>query len=277
MANGTYPWRNPEQYIKNQGASATTVVKCTYSDLHGMLVMTQPNTNNGTSFSAVSISATTFYSGTTNLNYLLGGGSGTPTYVQAGSNITTGGTASAPTVNLASSPSVNNLIASGVSYGATVSGNSIYIGSDLQANIRSVRLTGNISSSSSTFTNITGLSFDIEANTTYMFEFVILFTSPATGTGAGFSLNGPSSPTTFGGRVESHQAAGNIVSFMTAYDVGSIASGVASAGATYTAVIQGVIVNGANAGTLIARMARGGTANNITVKAGSCGILTKTS
>ncbi len=66
------------------------------------------------SLSANSISATTFYSGSTNLNDIfLTTGSLTPTYVHPGSNIITGGTLNNPIINLVSSPSVNNFTASG--------------------------------------------------------------------------------------------------------------------------------------------------------------------
>jgi hypothetical protein len=84
-------------------------------------------------------SATTYYSGNTLLttsitnltNSLYAPISVVATYAQNGNQITTGGTITRPTLNLVSSPAVNNLIASGVSYGATVSGATIYEGSTL--------------------------------------------------------------------------------------------------------------------------------------------------
>jgi len=79
--------------------------------------------------SGTSVSATTFYSGSTNLNYLLGQSSTPATYVQPGNNITTGGTVNAPTINLVASPSVLNLISSGVTFAPSLSGNTIYSGS----------------------------------------------------------------------------------------------------------------------------------------------------
>lgn len=58
------------------------------------------------------ISGTTFYSGSTPLNYLLGNSSpGSSTYVQPGVNITTGGTASAPVVNINSSIALTSVSA----------------------------------------------------------------------------------------------------------------------------------------------------------------------
>ena len=62
------------------------------------------------------------------------GGTGTSTYVQPGTNITTGGTANNPTVNLVDSPSINNLSFSGTATGnafssTTISGGTLYSGS----------------------------------------------------------------------------------------------------------------------------------------------------
>lgn len=58
-----------------------------------------------TSVSATSISATTYFSGSTPLNTILSSlGGSSPTYVQPGTNITTGGTASAPVVNVSLTP-----------------------------------------------------------------------------------------------------------------------------------------------------------------------------
>jgi len=77
--------------------------------------------NNNTLFNSVSantISGGTIYSGNTNLYSIFQqigvGGDGSSTSVQPGSNITTGGTASAPTINVIDSPSINSLTTSGL-------------------------------------------------------------------------------------------------------------------------------------------------------------------
>lgn len=62
------------------------------------------------------LSATTLYSGSTPLTTIIsniGGGGGATTLIQNGRNIVTGGTSAAPTVNLVTSPSVNNIAISG--------------------------------------------------------------------------------------------------------------------------------------------------------------------
>jgi hypothetical protein len=69
--------------------------------------ITFSGTARGTSLSATTISATTFYSGVTNLASLFVNG------LSAGSNVSLGGTATQPIVNVIASPSFNNLTLSG--------------------------------------------------------------------------------------------------------------------------------------------------------------------
>ena len=69
-----------------------------------------------TSISGTSVSATTYYSGSTPLNTILSSlGGGSTTYVQPGLNITTGGTANAPIVNLAGTITLTGATAGTVS------------------------------------------------------------------------------------------------------------------------------------------------------------------
>ena len=78
----------------------------------------------GGSSIATNVSATTIYSGSSNLEGIIyniaNSTSGVHTYVQSGTNIITGGTANAPTVNLTASPSVNNITFSGTAIGGTI-------------------------------------------------------------------------------------------------------------------------------------------------------------
>jgi len=81
-------------------------------------------TATGGSIIGSSISATTIYSGGTNLEQIIlnvTGGVEDITRVQPGSNINTGGTENAPIVSLVDSPSVNNLTFSGTATGGNVS------------------------------------------------------------------------------------------------------------------------------------------------------------
>ena len=239
--------------------------------------ITRPTVNLSPSISLTELSATTLYQGSTPLASLFAPISVVPTHVQPGTNTTTGGTASAPTINLVPSPLVNNLIASGTVHGDILSGDTLYIGADQQVSRRSVRLTSDFVTSSTTAVDVTAFSFSVEANTSYSFEFVIAFQSSSTSAGAGFTINGPASPTLVSARLDSHQSAGNYIQQITGYNVGAAALSTASTGGVYSATVKGTLVNGANAGTFILRALRGASAANITVKAGSSGTLVKTS
>lgn len=74
--------------------------------------------------STTTLSASTIYSGSTNLYNIFSN-----TKIQPGSNIVTGGTINNPTVNLVNSPSVNNFIASGNTSLTIVSATTIISGS----------------------------------------------------------------------------------------------------------------------------------------------------
>ena len=80
------------------------------------------------SVSGTSVSATTFFSGSTDLSALLGQGNGSPTYVKPGVNITTGGTPSAPVINVVGSPVFTAVTASSVS-GTSISATTFFSGS----------------------------------------------------------------------------------------------------------------------------------------------------
>lgn len=78
--------------------------------------------------SFTSVTASNFISGATNLSSIFAPASVQNQWLQNGTNITTGGTPNAPSANLVASPSVTNLVASGVVFGGTLSGNTIFSG-----------------------------------------------------------------------------------------------------------------------------------------------------
>ena len=101
----------------------------------------QANVGTFTSLSASTLSGGTILSGSTNLyNIFATNASIVHTNVQNGTNITTGGTAALPTINLVASPSINSLSFSGTAIGNafsanTVSGGTILSGSTNLYNI----------------------------------------------------------------------------------------------------------------------------------------------
>lgn len=124
-----------------------------------------------------------------------------------------------------------------------------------------------------TFANVTGLSFAVAANKTYAFEFVLFCTADAATTGIDVAVNGPASPTS----IRYTQTYWTSTTAMTergavAYDNNTAST--ASPGATVRAfTVKGVLVNGANAGTLIARAKRENVGTGPNVLAGSYGTL----
>jgi hypothetical protein len=139
---------------------------------------------------------------------------------------------------------------------------------------RRVKLTVDRTNSTTSLANATGLSFTVEANKTYAFEFYIRFRSAATTTGIQLSVNAPASPTALVFNIETPTSNTAITdSIRRAADTGAATSGIDSADVDTLAKITGLLVNGANAGTLIVRFASEVGASTVTIKAGSIGIL----
>lgn len=132
-----------------------------------------------------------------------------------------------------------------------------------------VRLASQQTTTSTTLVNCTGLSVSVEANTTYQIEGFIGFQSALATCGIFLSLNGPSSPTEIAYNINiptASNAIGNRV--MAAYDAGSAVADVPTINTTYFALLNGLLVNGPNAGTLIVRFASE-TGSTVRIQAGS--------
>lgn len=247
--------------------------------LGGVSTFVQPGTNiltGGTSTrpivsvvsspSFVSLSAETIYSGNTDLSQLI-----VPTLVQQGTNILVGGTSSAPIVSLR-----DGIILTSIS-AVTITATTFFTEGIQQSNTTSVRLEESMVTNSTSYIDITGLGFTLQPTTTYSFIFIISWTSGFAGTGVGFSINGPSSPSYFSALMQTHQRSSVLTRFITVYDDGTAGVNVDTINLTYTATIIGNITTGASGGDLIARVRRGGAENSISVFAGSNGSLTKLS
>jgi hypothetical protein len=130
------------------------------------------------------------------------------------------------------------------------------------------------STTSTSVVSATGLGLALAANTTYTFDYVILFQSSAVGTGIGLALTGPTSPSFIDYTVNIPIGADGTTAMFsgwgTAYDDPVQGTAVQAANTTYVARIYGVITTGANAGTLTPRF-RSETGSAVTVKAGSWG------
>jgi hypothetical protein len=133
---------------------------------------------------------------------------------------------------------------------------------------------------STTLANVTGLSLSVSASTYYAFEFFVLWESDNTANGISFAVTCPSSPTLFTYAAEIGNRTGAAASSAGLFTGGSDASGVAvTCGAVLTvnrinvARVYGILVNGANSGSLQLQYAGEDGANNSKVRQGSYGRL----
>lgn len=131
-------------------------------------------------------------------------------------------------------------------------------------------------STSTSFADVSGLTFSVAANTSYAFEFEGGFSSSAATEGQALSVNGPASPTSISYTVQSFNvndaSAPPRSDFVTAYDSTAALrmTGPSPGGTTCSWRVKGILRNGANAGTLALRFrAETGGGNSVTIKAGS--------
>ena len=129
-------------------------------------------------------------------------------------------------------------------------------------------LGADVSTTSNTIGNVTGLSFAVAANKTYKFKFVIYYTAQSTGIGARFSVNGPTFAANglfFITSANNATSGGWTVQPQIAYDAGFQQTNSFTISLNYC-TIEGTVATTA-AGTVIARFATENVASNtITVK-----------
>jgi hypothetical protein len=132
---------------------------------------------------------------------------------------------------------------------------------------------------SQTLADVAGILFPVRINTSYKFEFSVLWRTAATGTGLAVGVTLPSSPTDFAATVlvAGQGADGLTTSLFTGVLGASGESVVCPSGeattVTYEALIRGTLVNGANAGNIQLQVATEVAASAITIKAGTSGRL----
>lgn len=141
------------------------------------------------------------------------------------------------------------------------------------ANIQPVRyayLSADRTSTSTTYANVTDLSFAVAANTNYELVCNIIYRSAATGTGIGFALNGPSTPGLVAGQFISNSSATafNGRSFV-AYNGTGKTTGVQTANTDTYGLFSAYFRNGASAGTLQLRFASETGGTQVTARANS--------
>jgi hypothetical protein len=122
------------------------------------------------------------------------------------------------------------------------------------------------------FADVTGTGLAVVANAAYEFEFQLIADADASTTGIDVACNGPSAPTAIHYTQEYWGAVGPSLVFRpaTAYDSDTLT--LTSAGTTRAIyAVRGILINGANAGTLIARIKREAVGTGPNVRAGSFG------
>jgi hypothetical protein len=125
------------------------------------------------------------------------------------------------------------------------------------------------------YADVTGMGFAVAANTAYAFEYHLIMDADATTTGIYAAVNGPAAPTSINYTLtywlSSLAPSGQ---FAVAYDTaGAHVTSQGAAQAIY--VVSGILRNGANAGTLIARAGREAVGSGPNVRAGSYGWIRK--
>lgn len=129
-----------------------------------------------------------------------------------------------------------------------------------------------------TLANVTDLSFAVAASQDYYFKFAVMFTSTTTTSGLALAVTIPASPTAFSYAVSFTSLTGNVATNIqgsAAASAGKVQTASATAAATaYMAIVEGILSNGVNAGTLQLQASEGGgTVASQTIKKGSYGEL----
>jgi hypothetical protein len=124
----------------------------------------------------------------------------------------------------------------------------------------------------------TELSFTLAANTTYTFDYFIVFQSASTGSGIALAVNGPASPTLISYTVNIPQAASDgkdamLFGWGTALNDQVVSIEAPAAATNLVARIHGVIRTGASGGTLLPRFRTEESGQSVSIRTYSWGAL----
>jgi hypothetical protein len=131
-------------------------------------------------------------------------------------------------------------------------------------------LTSDISNSTTTLVDVSGLTCSVGAGLTYRFEYMLIMRSTNTDTGIRLALAGPASPTlvSFGGQIP-YAPAGVAEVLWTAFDDPLIGLGMPGPNLDNIGVIRGTVTAGVASGLMFPRFASEVGASAVTIKAGS--------
>lgn len=139
-------------------------------------------------------------------------------------------------------------------------------------------LSSDFTTSSASYVDVTGLSVTLDANSRYQVNITGTYQSTNAGTGAMVSLTRTGSPTVCNFERVLFTAAATpseLGSIGNVDDLGTAGSSVDSANTDRHWHMNGVVVTGASPCTIQVRAVRGGAANNINIRQGSCIVATK--
>lgn len=286
-ANTTLVGTDTTQDLTNKtinGASNTLTVRLT-NDVTGTL----PVANGGTGITAFGTGVATalgINTGSSGAVVINGGALGTPssgTLTNAtGLPLTTGVTGTLPVANggtgstsltannvlLGNGTSAVQVVAPGTSGNVLTSNGTTWQSSTPTSGANLVILSSDVANSTTSFADVTGLSFSVVSGETYTFEALVVFTSAANTTGSKWSVNGPASPTMLTFKSEAATTATTSrIDYGDSYDTGgpSTQTPVLS---FVQAKIEGIIKPSAN-GTVVIRFGSEVSSSAITAKAGS--------
>ena len=115
------------------------------------------------------------------------------------------------------------------------------------------------SNATTTFANVTGLTFEMLASKTYIIEAWLIFQSNTAGTGIKFALNGPASPAAVALLAHVPISLALYASCVTlasrAYNTGTPSASVDTINANLLCKVDAIVRNGTTAGTLAIRFA----------------------
>jgi len=137
------------------------------------------------------------------------------------------------------------------------------------------RKTSDQASTSTSFADVTGLTFAVSASTIYRFRFVLFVLTNTAGEGFALSVNGPAGTYKLGGFLPATtpSPAGNTVGILTGAVADTTGINVSSGPTSSSiAILEGVVSVGGAGGTLALRFkAETGGANSVTIQTNSYG------
>ena len=129
-------------------------------------------------------------------------------------------------------------------------------------------VSSDVTNSTTSFADVTGLSFAVTSGQTYAFQAKLLMTAAATTTGVKVAINGPTASIMAYMAETATTATTSRIDYQAAYDSGG-PSAQTPTGGTFYATVEGVVTASAN-GTVTVRFASEVASSAVVVKAGSC-------